>query len=187
MTLLLGLVAAFLADRILVYWYLPLRKKPRLSQPYYWDFRLYHATVWVIVTLLLVMSMFSFAFVDIWLAFIPPVGLLVSIQLWRSARAKKLRDVIRDAVAIEQQLLKEKLSRLDINRRIADHFVANGHSISESLAESDLSSFLKCCVLPDLGLYKVDDDFAAMSKGRKMLPGQLIDNQINSYRNAFIA
>jgi len=131
--------------------------------------------------------MFSLAFVDIWLALIPPVGLLVSIQLWRSARAKKLRDVIRDAVAIEKQLLKDKLSRLDINRRISDHFVANGHPISESFAESDLSTILKCCILPDLGLYKVDDDLAAMSKGEKILPGQLIDMQINSYRNALIA
>ncbi|MGB9030773.1 MAG: hypothetical protein WCC27_11690 [Acidobacteriaceae bacterium] len=184
----LGLIVAYGLYRFFVVWYLTLSTKDRGRQPYYWDRFWYHATVFLIAILLLALSTFLLWRTRGWLAPLPLIAILGSIYLRRQKRGNQLRETIRDAVALDGQLLNEGEPRPLINQRIAKHFLGSSPSNGWASENDDLRTLLKCYILPELGLYEVNTDLALMTKPGAVLMGTQIDELINFYQNAlFVA
>ena len=183
----LGLLVFYALHRILVVWYLTLWNKRRIYQPYYWDSPIYQATVLFISVALLILSMFLFSRTSSWLTLMPLVFISASIYQWRQKRGRQLCLTIMEAVSLDRRLVDEGKPRSTINRQIVQHFLGSAPSERWTLEDDDLGEVLKFCILPELGLYRVDTDLALMNKpGAVMRGGKQIDELIEFYEDALI-
>src|SRR5580698_5835336 len=180
----LGLLVTYGLYRFLVVWYLSLWLRSRGQRAYYWDSAWYHIAVLAVVALLLALSMFLFSRTDGWLALLPLRIIPTSIYLRRRKSGQKLAETIRTAVALEYRLAGEGKSRSAINRQIVEHFLGSAPSEGWALADDDLRTVLKCYILPELGLYQIDQDLALMNKPGAVMIGTQIDALIDSWGNA---
>lgn len=183
----LGLILLCGLYRLLMVWYLPLWGRDRGRQPYYWSTLWYHVVIIAAVVLLLASSMFFCSRTNPWLTFLPPVVILISLYYRARKNARRLRETIRDAVWLERQLIDAGESRSAINRRLCERFLGSAPSVEWALQDDDLRTILKCWILPELGLYRIDWDLAAMKKPGAVMLGSQIDGLIDFYEDVSVA
>ena len=179
--IILGVVFYLAFYGVALKWYVGLCYKNDLDRPYNFRKAWFFPSVATISLVLFGASSLSFFVVSPWLALIP-FGLLVFSSYWiRMRRGARIKLAVQAAVQCQHHLAARQADQVTINREIMRQLL--GEETSGSwIAEVDTKTLLKCAVLPELGLYQVEQDMRQKERNpRKPTSGDVIDALFDFY------
>ena len=116
-----------------------------------------------------------------WLALVPFFMLLISVHMVRLDRGTKLRKAVEIAARCHAEMSKGDRNQSEINGTILRRLFGESEQLSWG-AEVDTKTFLKCAVLPRMGLYRLQDDMDQMLRDSDSpTTGDKIEAMFDSY------
>lgn len=181
MVILLGALFYFSFHAFALEWYVGLLYKNPIERPYNFRKRWFFPFVAGISLLLFVASISCFALVKPVLFIFPFGGLICSTCWIRMRRGARMKNAIQAAVLCQFELSTQRVDQPTINREILRRLLGE-ESSGGWIAEVDVKTLLKCAVLPELGLYQVEEDFAQRERHpNRPTTGDLIDAMFDSF------